>query len=222
MSTKGKKTGKRSTVENSGNEEQMESVEARVEDNSGSENDRSPVETNWSEQNEKPERQMEKTKSVLDFDRHEASVLEKRVSDAGIELSDEDLLKMLIRRGEVKKNPTLKFECGKTLQIINGEKVPRKPFFKRDAPFFGFRFGKGDQMQGGPRDQRDHREQFNHRDQRDPRVNREEKDYFNDQKEFSENQSGQDSRNTMPRRKDDKYTRGKFNRQQKKSNYQNA
>lgn len=60
-------------------------------------------------------------KSCLDFSREEIRELE----DSSVtDISDEDLIKILIRRGEENKNPIIQTDCENLLKKIN-----REPFF---------------------------------------------------------------------------------------------
>ena len=58
--------------------------------------------------------------SVFDFDRDEIAELEKKKVS---EISTEELLKVVIRRGEQEKNPVLFGGCGRILKQINGERL---------------------------------------------------------------------------------------------------
>lgn len=73
------------------------------------------------------ETKQEEKKSVLDFDRNEIAPLEeKKVS----ECNDEELLKILIRRGEMKKTDTIFGPCKSALQRMNGESTYQPREFK--------------------------------------------------------------------------------------------
>ncbi len=66
--------------------------------------------------------------SVVNFDRKEVPAWNSmKVSD----LTDEQLLKVLICRGENLKNPVLSGGCKRVLKQINGERFPRRPGFVR-------------------------------------------------------------------------------------------
>ena len=94
-----------------------------------------PIVTDWSKTStaKGTEKRFNKRKqSVVNFDRAEvASWEEKKVS----ELNTEELLKVLIRRGEIEKRPTIAGDCKITLKKINFERIrPRKrykPFNKQ-------------------------------------------------------------------------------------------
>jgi hypothetical protein len=64
------------------------------------------------------EESSETKKSVLDFDRVEVGLLD--VGEVA-KLSNEDLLKVLVRRGEEQKNPAVASGCKKVLRQINFE-----------------------------------------------------------------------------------------------------
>lgn len=71
------------------------------------------------------------TKSVVDFDRDEVATYEtKTVSD----MSSEDLLKVVIRRGEMDKNPALSGGCERVLRQINRERLGMRPTGPRVGP----------------------------------------------------------------------------------------
>ncbi len=66
----------------------------------------------------------ERKPSVVDFSRDDTEALEKKKVS---ELSTEELLKVVIRRGEKEKNPVIFGGCGRLLKQINGERLaPRR------------------------------------------------------------------------------------------------
>lgn len=74
-----------------------------------------------------------KKKSILDFDRDEVSLLEhKKVSDLNLN----DLLKVLIRRGEVNQNPVLGGGCKRLLKQINSERFDKTKKPPRSRHFY--------------------------------------------------------------------------------------
>lgn len=85
--------------------------------------DKEEKHTSELEEEHSSEDDKETKKSVADFDREEVKAWEtKQVK----ELSMEDLIKVLICRGEKEKNPTVASDAIKTLKKINMERIPRK------------------------------------------------------------------------------------------------
>jgi len=84
-----------------------------------------PLPFNW---NETIENEPKKFISVLDFNREEIKKLEeKKVLD----LSTEDLIKIVIRRGEIEKNPPISRGVSKVLQQINLETIGKSDKARR-------------------------------------------------------------------------------------------
>jgi hypothetical protein len=80
-----------------------------------------------------PDNEHQRRPSVMAFDRNEVATYEnKKVSD----LSISDLLKVLVRRGEVQENITVRRDCGFLMKKLNGERV-----FNNNR---GYRGGRGD------------------------------------------------------------------------------
>lgn len=68
--------------------------------------------------------------SVVNFDRTDVPKWETMKVN---ELTDEELLKVVVVRGESKKNPVLSGGCKRVLKQINGERFPRRPQFMRGS-----------------------------------------------------------------------------------------
>ena len=128
-------------------------------DDDHDENDEEEKVNDWSKDNEQDDEEngeRKDRKSVCDFERATVVVLEaNKVS----EVSSEDLLKVLMCRGEKDKNPVLVNGCGRVLKQINREPIPRqnsRPFMNRGSrPFRGRpNFGRGNSRGFGPRGMR--------------------------------------------------------------------
>ena len=122
MSSKRKSTRKQMEVE--------EPVQQIEDESSGSDNEKPEV-TNWVQETNaqnnaqnNPQNNPPHEPSVVDFDRKEVEAYEpKLVSDCGVE----ELLKVLIVRGENSLNPVLAGGCKKTLKQIKGERYSNRP-----------------------------------------------------------------------------------------------
>jgi len=162
-----------------------------------------PVITNWSresnvEQNEEEISEDEETtetrtfikrKSVMDFDRNEIATYEgKKVA----ELTVNDLLKVLIKRGEDQTNPIVSGGCERLLKQINRERIGRRPMrhnnFNQDDNAGGNqRFSNDTGVNGG--NQRFQNDNFRYRGGRGFRRNHfRDNDFRGDFKERRTNQ----------------------------------
>ena len=120
-----------------------------------------PETSDWAENTER-------RKSVCDFDREDVARFETSKVE---ELTNEDLLKVVIRRGEMQKNPVLSGGCKRVLKQINLERLPRKEtsFRGGSSSFRGNSFRgdssfRGNSFRGGNRFNRD-RESYSSRQQ---------------------------------------------------------
>jgi hypothetical protein len=119
--------GKKSTKSKKSSDE-VKKVSSESDSNNVNSEDVDVDEVNdWVHESNKGKRsyeQRERKPSVFHFDRDDVAKLEsKKVS----ELSSEELLKVVVRRGEQEKNPVLSGGCGRVLKQINGERLaPRR------------------------------------------------------------------------------------------------
>lgn len=134
--TKGKKAAAEDTsAQDESVKEQVQKVSSESESNDGN----SEEEVDWvhesnnasdNSRNARPRKP-----SVLDFDRDEVAALEKKKVS---EISTEELVKVVIRRGELEKNPVLFGGCGRLLKQINGERLaPRRGGYRGRGGFRG-------------------------------------------------------------------------------------
>lgn len=70
-------------------------------------------------------------RSVLDFDRQEAAKLE---SSKASDLTNDQLLMILVTRGEAQKNPVISSGCERVLRQINRERLPFNPRRRPQPP----------------------------------------------------------------------------------------
>ena len=148
-----------------------------------------PIVTDWSKDSNKievdnvseDETNTSKFKSVLDFDREQTALID--VGDVA-NVSDEDLLKILIRRGEMKKNPAISSGCKRVLRQINSE-TSFKPHFNgpRRNNNNNFRFNNGPRQTAETDSVHEETQQNTH----SPDTDR--------QKMYQTNQNGDNSRN---------------------------
>lgn len=134
--TKGKANSKSSSEQNSSEQEQQvqEVMEQEVQD--------APVVTNWSRDSNHDDSagsnngdtQDAGKPSVLDFNRDEVAGFENKTVS---ELSITQLLQVLVRRGEVQENITVRKECGILMKKLHGERFRKNPrrFQRRGPPF---------------------------------------------------------------------------------------
>jgi len=147
MASNGKKTGGRKQ-KTTKDEQTTQTVEPDQTSQDVSQS--APVVTDWSKESNKIDEDefeevavsSEQTKSVLDFDRDEIGLFD--VGDTA-KLSNEDLLKVLVRRGEVQKNPAISAGCKRLLRQINSE-TSHKPHHQNHSR------GRGGFNSRNPRD----------------------------------------------------------------------
>ena len=152
MASNGKKAGGRKPK--SPKDEQVSTQPTEVEQPIQDSPQSAPVVTDWSKESSKIDEDdfedvesSPQTKSVLDFDRTQVAAID--VGDVA-KLSNEDLIKILVRRGEEQKNPAIAAGCKRLLRQINGE-TSRRPHhpnsnFSRGRGGFGFH-SRGPQLQ---------------------------------------------------------------------------
>lgn len=109
--------------------------------------------------------QTERQRSVTQFDRSEVAKLESSTVSS---LTTEQLLMLVIRRGEEEKNPVLSGGCERVLRQINRERIARPRFtgprFKDQTATRGsYPFGRGGTRPQGTR-------RFYNRDGRNTRT----------------------------------------------------
>ncbi len=115
--------GKKSAAEDESAQEQVQKVSSESVSSDGN-----SEEVDWVDEsnhaNDTSRNARSKKPSVLNFDRDEVAELEKKKVS---EVSTEELLKVVIRRGELEKNPVLFGGCSRVLKQINGERLaPRR------------------------------------------------------------------------------------------------
>jgi hypothetical protein len=141
MSTNGKKTNGRK-------QKTPEPESSQPEHTDQPEQQEPPVVTNWSREvvnddfDDVEVEARESKPSVLNFDRAEVVKLNESLKAAGFDLSNDDLLKLLIVNGDTQHNPVIAGGCENILRQSHREKINR--------PFGGGR-GRGGFHRGGNR-----------------------------------------------------------------------
>lgn len=159
MSGKGKKVQPKGKTQR--NTEEQSDVKNWAEDKDEKQLPQELEEEGESSEEERPQ-QFTKRPSVADFDRTEVAQWETKQLK---ELSTEDVIKVLICRGEKDKNPVIAGGAEKILKQINREMLP-KPFMSNGAPRGGSRGRGGFNPRFAQSDRPTYNNNYNNRDDR--------------------------------------------------------